>query len=61
MFILLTTFIATFVALCKGFLVLVGVLLGGLAFIVLLGSLLVAGFLALLDAWGSRSEHTASA
>lgn len=60
MFILLSAFIVTFVALCKGFLILMGVLFGGLAFVVLLGSLLIAGFLALIDAWSGRSERTAS-
>ncbi len=61
MFILLSTFIATFVALCKGFLVLIGVLLGGLAFVFLLGSLLTAGVIALIEAWRGSSAQVAQA
>lgn len=51
MFLILTTFIATFVALCKGLMVLIGVLLGGTAFLLVLFALLVGGVTALIHAW----------
>ncbi|MGA8010085.1 MAG: hypothetical protein WCA24_11920 [Thiomonas sp.] len=51
MFRILTTFIATFVALCKGLMVLIGVLLGGAAFLLVLFALLVGGVKALIHAW----------
>lgn len=43
--------IATFLALFKGLMVLIGVLLGGAAFLVVLFALLAAGVNALLRAW----------
>ncbi len=61
MFIFLTTFIATFVFLCKGLLVLAGVLLGGMAFLFLLSGLLAAGVIALIEAWRESSAQTAQA
>lgn len=61
MFILLSTFIATFAALCKGLLVLAGVLLGGLAFVLLLGSLLAAGVIGLIEAWRGAPAQVAQA
>ena len=51
MFVLIATFIATFLALFKGLMVLIGVLLGGAAFLVVLFALLAAGVNALLRAW----------
>ncbi len=51
MFTLISTFIATFMALCKGLMVLIGTLLGGAAFVALLGTLLVAGVKALVKTW----------
>jgi hypothetical protein len=52
---ILTTFIATVVALCKGLMVLIGVLLGGAAFLRVLFALLVGGVNALIHAWYVRS------
>jgi hypothetical protein len=51
MFTLITTFIATFVALCKGLMVFIGVLLGGAAFLLVLSALLVCMVNALIKAW----------
>lgn len=57
MFLVITTFITTFVALCKGFMVLVGVMLGTAAFLFLLFVMLVAGVNALIEAWlGNRTS-----
>ena len=61
MFTLLAAFIATFVALCKGLMLLIGVLLGGAAFLFLLGALLVAGVTALIQAWYARDTVGARA
>ena len=61
MFTLLTAFIATFVALCKGLMWLIGVLLGGAAFLFLLGALLVAGVTGLIQAWHARDTVGARA
>ncbi|OZB55290.1 hypothetical protein [Thiomonas sp.] len=61
MFTLLTAFIATFVALCKGLMLLIGALLGGAAFLFLLGALLVAGVNALIQAWYARDTVGARA
>lgn len=59
MFTLLTAFIVTFVALCKGLMVVIGVLLGGAAFLALLGFLLVAGVTALIESWSAQSATRA--
>ena len=48
---IITTFIATFVALCKGLMVFLGVLFGGVAFLLVLLALLAAGVNALIRAW----------
>jgi hypothetical protein len=61
MFNLLSTFIATFAALCKGLLVLAGVLLGAVAFVLLLGSLLAAGVIGLIEAWRGAPAQGAQA
>ena len=61
MFTLLTAFITTFVALCKGLMLLIGALLGGAAFLFLLGALLVAGVNALIQAWYARDTVGARA
>ncbi len=47
----ITSFIATFVALCKGLMVFLGVLFGGVAFLLVLLTLLAAGVNALIRAW----------
>lgn len=54
MFTLLTAFLATFIALCKGLMVVIGTLLGGAAFLTLLGFLLVAGVTALIESWFNK-------
>ena len=61
MFTLLAAFIATFVALCKGLMLLIGVFLGGAAFLFLLGALLVAGVTGLIQAWHDRDTVGARA
>ncbi len=61
MLILISTFIATFMALCKGLMVLIGVLLGGVTFVVLLGALLVAGVNALVKTWLEPSAPATTA
>lgn len=55
MFLVITIFIAAFVALCKGFMVFLGVLLGGAAFMLLLFAMLVVGVHALIEAWFGKS------
>ncbi|NNM64774.1 MAG: hypothetical protein HKL99_09230 [Burkholderiales bacterium] len=57
MLILITTFIATFVTLSKGLMVLLGVLFGGVAFVLVLFALLVAGVSALIESCSGRCAH----
>lgn len=59
MFTLLTAFIVTFVALCKGLMVVIGALLGGVAFLTLLAFLLVAGVTALIESWSAQPKARA--
>ena len=51
MFILLSTFIATFLALFNGLMIAIGALLGGAVFLVFLVSFLALGIDALIKGW----------
>ncbi|MBN8745466.1 MAG: hypothetical protein J0I24_14365 [Thiomonas arsenitoxydans] len=57
MFTLINTFIATFVGLTHGALVLIGALLGGVAFLIMAIGFLMIGIKGLIDAWFESTEH----
>lgn len=51
MLILLSAYVATFLALFKGLMVVIGVLLGGLTFLVFVLGMLALGIHALIEGW----------